>query len=172
MPDNVTPVLEGTTPDQYKPSSSFSLAARRMTITLDDLANSGPGSGLTGVIALEWLEVTYQGPIARRTAKPMRDYIRSIQFMKSISGMGNVTAGGAISSANVDVSISNVSVDEMGAPARIVAMAVVSITVEPKTPIGDAVSGVLRVPLDPHDPASFTITYDPTRKDRFVLTPD
>jgi hypothetical protein len=166
LPSDTTIVLGGTSPDDYRPRSDYVTAARRCSIQLMDLGSDGPGSGLSGMIHLEWLIVQYMGVIeypkafsasARRLEEKA---IRSIDFMKDITGHGSISVGGALDNVQIKVSIKSYDVDKMSADrSTLVVLALIDFALEPKTALGSTVYGTVTARLHPSNPDNFQIKY-------------
>jgi len=170
LPVNVTPVLQGTSIDDYRPAASYDLAARYSDIMLKDLVNDGPGAGLSGAIRLEWLLVGYRGPIAGRATAAERQGIRNTLFVKFLSGLGSARAGAAIESAQVDVTIVEKGVDQLVQPPTSKLFARLQIHIEPKTALGVAVDGTVLLALHPDTPVDYDIEYNAAGPAYFVAT--
>lgn len=170
LPVNITPILQGTSIDDYRPSASYDLAARYTDINFKDLVNDGPGAGLSGTIRLEWLEVRYLGPIAGKATQAERQGIRNTLFVKFLSGYGSLRAGGAIENAQVDITIVEKGIDQMVQPPTSKLFARIQIHIEPKTALGVAVDGPVLVALHPAEPVDYDIDYRSTGPAYFVAT--
>jgi hypothetical protein len=165
LPSDTTIVLGGTSPDDYRPRSDYVTAARRCSIQLMDLGSDGPGSGLSGVIHLEWLIVQYMGVIeypkafSPATRRREEQAIRSVDFMKGITGHGSISVGGALDNVQIKVSIKSYNVDDKFEPRTLVVLALIDFALEPKTAFGSTVYGTVTARLHPSTPDNFQIKY-------------
>lgn len=166
LPSDTTIVLPGTSPDDYHTRSDYVTAARRCSIQLMDLGGDGPGSGLSGMIHLEWLIVQYMGVIdfpphiKGAVRRQQEQAIRGLDFMKDITGHGSINVGGALDNVQIKVSIKSYGVDQMHqGGGTLVVLALIDFALEPKTALGSTVYGTVTARLHPSSPDNFQIKY-------------
>ena len=159
LPSNQTLMLAGTKESDYRSGFPLAQSVRRCRITFADVAGTGPGDGLDGVLTLEWISTQYLGAIARGTPAEMVTFLRSVRFAKGLTGRGTLYVGGALESADVQVSLFSLGVEDKIAPPFMSVLANISVAIKAKSGSGDSVVGTLVLALNPDDPVNYRIRY-------------
>jgi hypothetical protein len=163
LPSDVTFMLSGTKPDDYKTIGPQQDNVRRCRITFDNLVATGPGEGLDGYVILEWLSTRYRGAISSRTPSAIRQYLKAIQFAKNITGRGTLYVGGALGSVDVAISLFPMTIEDQTQVALagpfLPVMARIKIVAKAKTATGDSITSTVVVALHPDNPVNYKLSY-------------
>ncbi|MDP9350271.1 MAG: hypothetical protein M3P51_01830 [Chloroflexota bacterium] len=140
-------------PDLYNPPSAHDANVYRILLTLENLADEGPGSGVQVGMVIEWVDN------CRLNVGPWS--LRKVQFKKAITATAAGTIGVAVEEAKVSVQVIKRGIDQMIAPPRALASALVDVSIRPKTNLGTPVGARFQFPLDPVVEADYQIVNNP-----------
>jgi hypothetical protein len=159
LPSNMMFPIDRTKADDYGTGGPMQDAIRQCRITFENLAGTGPGDGLEGYVTLQWFSTNYLGPIASKTKRSTVRHLRSIKFAQAITGTGFLIVGGALISADVDVSLFPLKVESKVAGSYQPIAVQIKIAAKAKTAAGDSVMMTKVVMLHPEDPVNYKLVY-------------
>jgi hypothetical protein len=143
-------------PDRYHPRGLESQSTAAAMVRFDDVGGSGPGSGLQGYLDLSWIDwcVLDEGALtAADKADPLRSVaLRRILCKKEVSAIPQVKVGEAVKAAQVKLALVKGSFDPHAplsafAPPVMPGFIRITISVQPKTVMGQTMVGTVVIPL-------------------------